>query len=327
MPDVDFIIPWVDGKDPVWLSELFAICPERKCNFDAERYRDWDLLKYWFRGIEKNAGWVRKIHFITYGHVPDWLDITNTRINIVRHEDFIQKDYLPLFSASPIEINVGKINGLADNFVYFNDDMFLIDYVKKSDFFKNGLPCDIGVFNTLSPGGISHMMLNDLEIIKDYFKKETVIRSNFLKWINLKYGSKLYRTLALLPWPGFTGFYEHHLPQAYLKSTFDDVWALEENKLNKTLEQKFRSDAQLNIYLFRYWQLCSGKFSPFNYNKIGRYYSLKNDDISNVCEVIRRKKYKVITLNDNAELDFDFCKSKLLKAFEEILSVKSSFEI
>ena len=32
-----------------------------------ERYRDWDLLRYWFRGVERFAPWVRRIHFVTWG--------------------------------------------------------------------------------------------------------------------------------------------------------------------------------------------------------------------------------------------------------------------
>lgn len=34
------------------------------------RYRDWENLKYWFRGVETFAPWVNKVYFITYGHIP-----------------------------------------------------------------------------------------------------------------------------------------------------------------------------------------------------------------------------------------------------------------
>ena len=47
----------------------------------VNRYRDWNNLRYWFRGVEKFAPWVRKIHFVTWGHIPDWLDTTNPKIN------------------------------------------------------------------------------------------------------------------------------------------------------------------------------------------------------------------------------------------------------
>lgn len=92
------LLPWVDGNDPEWQEEkkntriqkgIFSV-DDRK-----ERYRDWDNLHYWFRGVEKYAPWVRKIHFVTWGHIPAWLDTANPKLNIVRHEDFIPGEFRP----------------------------------------------------------------------------------------------------------------------------------------------------------------------------------------------------------------------------------------
>src|SRR5699024_2272679 len=72
-----------------------------------------------------------------------WLDVNHPKLNIVKHEDFIPEEYLPTFSARPIELNLHRIEGLAEQFVYFNDDMFMLDFLKKDDFFFNGMPCDV----------------------------------------------------------------------------------------------------------------------------------------------------------------------------------------
>ena len=53
------------------------------------RFRDYGVLKYWFRGVEKFAPWVRRIHFVTGGQKPEWLDTDNPRIHLVDHKDFI----------------------------------------------------------------------------------------------------------------------------------------------------------------------------------------------------------------------------------------------
>lgn len=37
-----------------------------------ERYRDWGIFHYWFRGVEKFAPWVRKVYFVTWRHLPEW---------------------------------------------------------------------------------------------------------------------------------------------------------------------------------------------------------------------------------------------------------------
>ena len=73
--DIDFVIPWVDGSDQEWIELFNKYAPSGKkknIDFSAERYRDYGLLKYWFRGVEKFAPYVRNVHFITNGQKPDW---------------------------------------------------------------------------------------------------------------------------------------------------------------------------------------------------------------------------------------------------------------
>ena len=138
--EIDFVMPWVDGSDPAWREEflkyraLQAPQGEPACDtgtaagaVDAseERYRDWDTLRYWFRGVERFAPWVNRIHFITWGHLPAWLDTAHPKLHVVRHADYIPSPYLPTFNSCPIELNMHRIEGLAEHFVYFNDDTFL----------------------------------------------------------------------------------------------------------------------------------------------------------------------------------------------------------
>ena len=62
--EIDFVITWVDGSDQEWRREKALYNPEAGMDNDAERYRDWDLLKFWFRGVEKFAPWVRRVYFV-----------------------------------------------------------------------------------------------------------------------------------------------------------------------------------------------------------------------------------------------------------------------
>ena len=45
------------------------------------------------------------------------------------------EEYLPTFNSAAIELNLHRIEGLSENFVFFNDDMYLIQDVKPDDFF------------------------------------------------------------------------------------------------------------------------------------------------------------------------------------------------
>ena len=53
-----------------------------------ERYRDWDNLQYWFRGVEQFAPWVRENSFVTWGHLPKWLNTEHPKLHIVKARRF-----------------------------------------------------------------------------------------------------------------------------------------------------------------------------------------------------------------------------------------------
>ena len=326
--DIDFIVPWVDGSDPQWIEEFNKYCPEDKRIIDVreERYRDDGLLQYWFRGVEKFAPWVRKVHFVTCGQKPEWLNLNAPKLHWVKHEDYIPREYLPVFSSHPIELMMHKIPDLAEHFVYFNDDFFLTAPLKETFFFKNGLPCDAAIMNALSMHSIGHIVLNNLWIINTQFDKRSVIKKQPFKWFNLHYGVLQLRSLFLLPWPRFTGFFDFHLPAPFLKSTLEEVWANYENPLTNTVKNRFRSLSDVNQWLFRYWQLCSGRFSPCNMTRERKYFSL-DEGISEITDSIAKGKYKEICINDAECVDFDARMKQIKKAFKILLPEKSSFEI
>lgn len=329
--DIDFVVPWVDGSDPDWISEFNKFAPkEKRIEFDIseERYRDYGLLKYWFRGVEKFAPWVHKIHFITCGQKPEWLNLTAPKLHWVKHEDYIPKEFLPVFSANPIEIYMHKIPGLAEHFVYFNDDFYLTASVKKNEFFKKELPCDSAILNPFNPNHASHLLMNDIEIINRHFLKNKVMKKNFGKWWSLKYGSSLIRNLCLSPWPYFMGILITHMPQPFLKSEIEEVWSEEQNVLLPTMNQRFRTTSDVNQWLFKIWTLCKGKFYPQNPFKFKKYFSFDND-CEEICMAIRNQKYHEIVINDGGKKsnNFDLYIKEITKAFEEILPEKSSFEL
>lgn len=326
---IDFVIIWVDGNDIEWQKEKNKYSPNSSDDFRTIRYRDWDNLKYIFRGIEKYAPWVNRVHFVTCGHLPKWLNTKNPKLNIVKHSDYIPKEYLPTFSANPIETNLHRIEGLEEKFVFFNDDTFITKKVKPTDFFKNGLPCDSAIENPIVPSGndiIDYILLNDMEILNRYFDKKNVMRKNFSKWFNLKYGPYLAKTCSLLQWKKFTGLRYSHLPSSILKSTMEKLWDCEYETLNNTGKHKFRNKFDVNQYLFTNWQMLSGKFFPRKCS-IGKFY-LITDDNRKIKNAIESQRYKLICLNDGESIsDFEKAKCDINKSFDKILGDKSSFEL
>lgn len=133
---IDFVITWVNGNDPIWRAKFHQYSKLNIGDKRDVRFRDWDLLRYWFRGIDSFAPWVRYIFFVTEGHVPDWLNIHAPKLKIVKHCDFIPEENLPLFNSRAIEVNLHRIPELSEKFVYFNDDFFIIDKLDASFFLK-----------------------------------------------------------------------------------------------------------------------------------------------------------------------------------------------
>lgn len=328
--DIDFVVPWVDGSDPDWIAEFNKYAPkekQRETDASKQRYRDYGLLRYWFRGVEKFAPWVRKVHFITCGQKPDWLNLDAPKLHWVRHSDYIPQEYLPVFSANPIELMMHRISGLAEHFVYFNDDFFLTAPVKRDFFFKNRLPRDSAVMNAEAGSGnlMTAILFNDLEVINRQFSKRKTIVRHFFKWFNLKYGSFLLRNVCLVPWPRFTGFVQPHFAQPFKKSVIEEVWNEFGEVLNRTCREKLRSVNDVNQWLFREWQLCKGEFSPIHPFAGKKYFSLA-DDIGVIVSTIEKQKYFEIVLNDSDANDYVDRISRIKSAFEKILPKKCGFE-
>lgn len=132
---MDIVITFVNGLDPVWQREY-----EEYTNTPIleKRFRDWGTLKYLFRGIAKNMPFIRKVHLVVSGEsqVPEW--VNRDEVNVVLHRDIIPEEYLPTFNSNTIELHIHRIEGLDEEFLYFNDDIFPMLPMKPTDFFVEG---------------------------------------------------------------------------------------------------------------------------------------------------------------------------------------------
>ncbi len=330
---IDFVITWVDGNDTEWLKEKnkYRIEKDNQKNIDNRsiRYRDIDCLKYWFRAVEKYAPWVNKIYFVTYGHIPNWLNTSNEKIVVVNHKDIIPKEYLPTFNASAIELFLHRIPNLSNNFVYFNDDMFITDYVKEKDFFNNNIPCDNFGLRPISIDPSNHdayykKICNDVEFINKYFNFKKWLKRNIWKCISPKQGKYILRTIPSITYKNFIGFHIFHLPISFKKETFDSVWNTKEEILIETAKSKFRNNRDnVNGWVFQYWQYATG---DFKLRKSNFGYSVQMDD-KRIRKLITKRKYKLLCVNDNDHINnFEASKQELIDSFEIVLSKKSQYE-
>ena len=332
---IDFVIPWVDGSDPEWqktkASWLGQEITQEMIDASEIRYRDWDVLKYWFRAVEVYAPWVHTVHFITCGHLPEWLNPEAPGLHVVNHSDYIPAEYLPTFSANPIELNMHRIEGLNEQFVYFNDDVFLTAPVKPTDFFVKGVPCDslreVPIEFTDAEGYYNQIRINDLLFANRHFDRRNNRKEFPGKWFSLKapkatIGNCL---MALIRHRHFFGISIHHLPQAFLKASFEQIWAWEPELLHETSSHRFRDARDITQKAVKFLQLFTGAFQPYDKERFGKSYNV-GQHLDTICDCIRERRYKSICINDSDAVDFELAKKKLSEAFESVLSEKSRYE-
>lgn len=329
MEKIDFVILWVDGNDPKWRQERDKHLKwEYTDGNKVNRFRDWDLLRYWFRGVEQYAPWVNRIFFVTWGHHPDWLNIEHPKLKVIKHTEYIPEEFLPTFNSNVIELNLHRIPELCEQFVLFNDDMFLIAPVKEHDFFKNELPCEsalLGQIAPLMPEDIfPHTMVNNMAIINKHFSKQEVMCTNWNKFFSLCYGKENLRNLLLSAGRYFSCFRDLHIASSHLKSTFVRVWEREPEQLHRSCCNQFRTKDDISHWVIKWWRLCEGCFMPRRCSW-GKCIELSGDDVAE--KEIRLQRYRMLCLNDtDIYVDFKKTQMSLKSAFESILPKKSSFE-
>ena len=342
MDKIDFVLPWVDGSDKDWIAlknkymaaENGELPHDPEANADC-RYRDYGLLKYWFRGVERFAPWVNRVFFVTCGQKPDWLDESNPKLRLVNHADYIPSDYLPTFQVNTIEMNLHRITELSEQFVYFNDDMFLLRPVKPEFFFRKGLPvtpCNLGIPIGLGHNNIHRIILNNKVVLYRSLDVNHLVWKNILKYINVRelgfrYAAKNILSFAInkVIIPNTFG----HFPLPHLKSTFEEIWRTKPQILDVTSRCRFRSDDCVNQWLACAWNMVSGRFYPANEQRMGRYFELNTNALIPICNAINRQSCPQICLNDKLRThssDFETCIREVSRAFDTLLPEKSSFE-
>src|SRR5690606_15958734 len=127
---------WVDGADPVWrarrdraLDGVRAARPRGGVSELATteaRFTSRDELRYSLRSLWTDAPWINRVWIVTDGQTPPWLDDAHPMVSVVDHKEiFSDASVLPVFNSHAIETQLHHIAGLAEHFLYLNDDFFL----------------------------------------------------------------------------------------------------------------------------------------------------------------------------------------------------------
>jgi hypothetical protein len=152
--DIDVVVLWVDGNDPALTEKRMHYLrqenlPSTHPGALSTRFASSDEIRYCLLSILKFAPFVRRIHLVTDGQDPGF-DADLERyfperkgiLRIVDHTAVFRgyEHFLPSFNATSISSMIWRIEGLAENFIYFNDDMFLLRPTASRDWFVGNRP-------------------------------------------------------------------------------------------------------------------------------------------------------------------------------------------
>jgi len=139
--DVDLVFSWVDGSSSDFQRQRAARLEEYVVGDGDDgpaRYRHVDELRYALRSVHMYAPWVRRIFIATDSPAPAWL-LDHPKVTIVRSEEFFaDPSVLPTHNSHAVEAQLHRIPGLAEHFLYSNDDMFFGRLVEPELFFTPG---------------------------------------------------------------------------------------------------------------------------------------------------------------------------------------------
>lgn len=270
---IDVVIAWVDGSDPV-LNEkrMNFFMGEKHTNSSGARptrFASNNEIKYCILSIMKFAPFVRNIFIVTDGQDPIvYEDVSRyfperlNSIRIVDHKEIFKgyEKYLPTFNSTSIETMIWRIEGLSENFVYFNDDFFLVRGVQPEDWFVNNSPVLRGKW-MIAP-------------IKKVIKNK-ILRAYHKFFLNSEYQVKFsfyvgQWNAAKLLGRKFTYFFNCHTPYVFNKKVFEQYFKDNQPVMLKNISYRFRNQDQFNLTtLANHLEIIEGNR---NFAKINRGY-------------------------------------------------------
>jgi hypothetical protein len=135
---IDAVVTWVDSSCPFWKEarEIYAK-DQPDCFFTPPDHPDSEV-DLCMSLILKNLPWLRHIWLVTMRpQIPKCMSRPEfQKVKVIHHDEFMSQEFLPTFDSRAIECNLWKISGLSENFIYFNDDVYVLKQMSKEAFFR-----------------------------------------------------------------------------------------------------------------------------------------------------------------------------------------------
>lgn len=306
--NIDIVVTWVDENDSSWKASynkykrvelVSGVQQENNLQaFGKERTRDWGLFKYWFRAVEQNCPWVRKVFLVIQkeSQLPKWLDKTNPKLRIVYHNEFIPQEFLPTFNSTIIQSFFYRIPDLSEYYIRSDDDCYFLNSINESMFYKNGQP---------------------VQYLKKLPLQQVPIDNGFSNVLN--------NAINLFGSLGYTEMFEFtHLPELRSKSIEGEFIKTHQEEIYASmLKSKFRLDTNICsiFYLWLFKASNIGIIDNSKYNNSKAIFLAGDEDFNKYSNL------DIVCFNDTQDTkNINQCKQNLLNFFQNKFPYESSFE-
>jgi Stealth protein CR2, conserved region 2/Stealth protein CR4, conserved region 4/Stealth protein CR3, conserved region 3/Stealth protein CR1, conserved region 1 len=280
--DIDMVFSWVDGNDPEFRARRAAAMTDQVLGEgdDADaRIRQIDELKYALRSVHAFAPWVRRIFIATDSPVPEWL-APHPKVTVVRAADhFTDPSALPVYNSHAVESQLHHIPGLAEHFLYSNDDMFFGRALPPTMFF--------------SPGGVTKFIEAGTRIGLGPNHPE---RSGF---------ENAARVNRQLLWEKFGKIITRHLEHTAAplrKSVLCELEREFSNDFARTQASRFRASTDISVTnsLYHYYALMTGRAVQHESAKMLYVDTTLRSGLEKLPKLLKKRKFDFFCLNDGS---------------------------
>ncbi|WP_258066659.1 stealth family protein [Arthrobacter sp. GMC3] len=307
---VDIIFSWVDGSSADYQrarrdQESGVILGEGDRH--ESRFRQIDELKYALRSIYMFAPWVGHIYIATDSPAPHWLR-DHPRISLVRSaEHFADPSVLPTHNSMAVESQLHHIHGLAEHYLYSNDDMFF------------GRPLSPDMF--FSPGGVTRFMLSPNRI---GLGESSVERSGF------ENSARVNRRLLWNKFGRFTTRHLEHSAAPFRKSVMTDLENAFPTEFAATAASRFRAATNISVTnsLYHYYALFTGR-AVMHADGKGVYVDTTTEmGLASLDRILRKRKADFLCLNDGSfpEVKAEERRARVTEFLEKYFPFKAPWE-
>ncbi|MEP6479344.1 MAG: stealth family protein [Rhodoglobus sp.] len=280
--DIDMVFSWVDGTD----VEFQRARARRMRSYvvgegddHAARFRQIDELQYALRSVYMFAPWIRRIFVVTDSPRPAWL-ADHPRVTVVRSEEiFVDPSVLPTHNSQAVESQLHRIPGLAEHFLYSNDDMFFGREVTPAMFF--------------SPGGVTRFVEADTRI---GLGSSNAVRSGF------ENAARVNRTIIERRFGATITRHLEHSAVPMRKSVMAELEREFPEDFARTAASAFRTQTDISVTnsLYHYFALLTGRAVTQDHARVKYVDTTTRAGLELMESLLAKRSYDMFCLNDGS---------------------------